>query len=310
MLTPGLLGATVAGFSCGPPLALQPHVVTLPLPELPTHVVRRLDVPARKSYQPVPLVVIIDDGPPVDSDRTHGQAGRIGQLHQIILREGYAVWRPLENAWPADSVLVRCPDELAAQVQLGLRSARELGVIDSSRMVILGFGQGGVIGAMVAQRMSGDVCALALIGTPARSIDRILISSPLRDSVTKARMERIFDDLWAGLYPDTAAVLSGTAGCWRAWLSVSQQMPEIIQRLPQPVFAVQGTADKLLPMLDIERFRRAIEGRPFSWTENAVGMKHDLSDEVPDPKQPPGVISPRFVPLVMKWLTAVAPLAE
>lgn len=305
-----LVGVGFAATSCGPPPSLRPHALTIPLPDLPTHVVRRVDMPARKNYKPVPLVVILDDGPPVDPDRNREQATRIGQLHGAILQAGYAVWRPLEHAWPRDSVLVRCPDEAAAQVQMGLLGVRGFTIVDSSRVVVLGFGQGGVVGAMVAQRMDQRVYALGLIGTPARSIDRVILSSPLRDTVAKARMEQIFDDLWDGTYPDTARILNGTAGCWRAWLSVTQDMPDIVERLRQPVLVVQGTADRLLPILDIERFRRAIEGRPLSKTENAVGVRHDLSDDLLDPKQPRGTISPRFVPLVMNWLETVAPLPK
>jgi len=282
--------------------------VTLPLPGLPTQLVREVHIPARKSYAPVPLVVLLDDGPPVDVDRRRTQAASISQLQAIILENGYAVWRPLRDAWPPDSILIRCPDELIAQVQMGIREARELATTDSSHVILLGFGQGGIIGATVAQRLGDKVYALGLIGTPARSIDQILTSPELRDSVTTERLTRFFRDLWTGVYPDTQFVMNGLAGCWRSWVTLSTDLPGLVARLHQPVLAVQGTADSLLPLLDIERFRREIRGRPLSQAHNALGVRHDLRDQVLDPNQNPDLISPRFVPIVTDWLAQIAPL--
>ena len=302
--------ATMAFVACGPKGALQSHTVTLTVPQFSPPIVSKVHVPQRTKHAPVPLVVILDDGPPVDNTHSRRQAARIGQLASMIAHRGYAVWRPLENAWPADTIVIRCPDELVAQVRVGLFAVKEAPVIDSAAIVVLGFGQGGVIGTTLARRTGPLVHALGLVGTPARSVDRAVASPSLHDSVALKRLRRIFDEIRVGAYPDTQIVLRGRAECWRSWMALTERITDVVATLPQPVLAVQGTADTFLPMLDIERFRRAIRGRPHSAAHSAVGVRHDLSDAVPDPKQSRGVISPRLAPIVLDWLAEVAPVAQ
>ena len=296
--------------ACGPKGVLAPHTLTLTVPQFARPIARYVHVPQRVKHAPVPLVVILDDGPPVYNTLRGDQAARIGQLASMIGRRGYAVWRPLKDAWPLDSILVRCPDELVAQVRAGLFAVKESPVIDSTAIVVLGFGQGGVIGTVLAQRTGRLVRALGLIGTPARSIDRAVASPSLRDSVTLRRLQRTFDDIRAAAYPDTQMVLQGRAECWRSWMALTERITDVVAMLPQPVLAVQGTADTFLPMLDIERFRRAIRDRPHSAAHSVVGVRHDLSDAVPDPKQSRDAISPRLAPIVLDWLAEVAPVAQ
>jgi len=256
----------------------------------------------------IPLVVILDDGPPVDGTLSRVQARTIDQLVSRIIAARYAVWRPWRNGWPPDSVRVHCPDKLADQLHVGLRAARRIDGIDSSHVVLVGFGQGGVIATMVASRAPELVYALAIIGTPARSVDQILTWPEWRDSVSIARLRPVFADLRAGAYADSQIILEGRASCWRSWLTVTAEMPERIARLSQPVLAVQGTADSLLSLLDIERFRRAIGERPASGADVVVGMRHDLRDKILDSRESTSAISPRFVPVMMSWLARVAPM--
>ena len=299
--------AVLALGACGPTGPLAPRTISLTVPEFSTPVVRDVSIPQRTEYKPVPLIVVLDDGPPVDNTVRREQAGRIGQLASLLRQRGYALWRPLKNAWPVDSILVRCPDELAAQVQIGLLSVKEVPVIDSAKIVVLGFGQGGVIGTMITKRTGRLVHALGLVGTPARSVDRAVASPTLRDSVTLQRLRKKFADIRAGIYPDTQIVLSGRAECWRSWMAVTERITDVVAGIPQPVLAIQGTADKFLPLLDIERFRRAIRDKPHSSAHSAVGVRHDLRDAVPDPKQDQDRISPRLVPIILNWLDEVAP---
>ena len=296
--------------ACGPKGPLAPHTVSLTIPKFPLPISGDVGIPRRDKHKTVPLVIVLDDGPPVDNALRREQARRIGQLASMIYRRGYALWRPLKNAWPTDSILVRCPDELTSQVQLGLLSAKEVPAIDRDRIVVLGFGQGGVIGTMVTTRTDTLVHALGLIGTPARSVDRAVASPALRDSVALVNLQRKFADLRAGLYPSEQVVLSGRAECWRSWMTITERITSMVASMLQPVLAIQGTADVFLPLLDIERFRRAIRGRPHSVAHSAVGVRHDLRDAVPDPEQDQDVISPRLVPLIMQWLDEVAPARE
>jgi hypothetical protein len=299
--------AVLAFGACAPTGPLAPRTIPLAIPRFSAPLVRDVSIPKRTEHRPVPLVIVLDDGPPVDNTVRRDQAERVGQLISLLDRQGYALWRPLKNAWPRDSILVRCPDELAAQVQIGLLSAKEIPVIDSAHIVILGFGQGGVIGTMVTKRTDRLVHALGIVGTPARSVDRVVASPTLRDSVTVGRLRKTFADIRAGSYPDTQVVLSGRVECWRSWMAVTNEIVEVLANIPQPVLAIQGTADKFLPLLDIERFRRAIRNRPNSSAHSAIGVRHDLRDAVPDPKQDQERISPRLVPIILNWLDRVAP---
>ena len=301
----------LAGFvcSCGSSFRFPAEVVRLVLPRTGSEIVGEVQLPARRTFAPVPLVVLVDDGPPIDIDPRRTQANQIQQLQATLVSNGYAVWRPLRDAWPSDSLVVRCPDKLTSQVLLGFLSARNIRGIDTARVVFLGFGQGGVIAALAAERSAGRVHALGLVNTPARSVDRTLLSGTFRDSVNLRRLEQFFDDIWTDKYNDSDFVMNGRVECWRSWVVLSGEMTDRVARLSVPTLAVQGTADSLLPLLDIERFRRAIGRRQLSQVHTAVGLRHDLRDEIPDPGQDKKAISPRFVSIVLEWLKLVAPPA-
>jgi pimeloyl-ACP methyl ester carboxylesterase len=292
--------------SCGTAFRFPGEVIRLVLPGMGADVVGDVQMPPRRGFAPVPLVVLLDDGPPVDIDPRRTVAAQIGALQTVLVQKGYAVWRPLRDAWPSDRLVVRCPDELASQVQYGLLTARQIPGVDTSRVILLGFGQGGVIATVVAARADRRVYALGLVGTPARSIDRALTSATFRDSVNVQRLNQFFVDIWGNTYADTANVMNGKVECWRSWVVLTGEMPDRIERLTQPILAVQGTADSLVPLLDIERIRRAIGRRPLSQIHSAAGLRHDLRDETPDPRQDPRAISPRFVDIVVGWLRLVA----
>lgn len=281
--------------------------VPMPIPELPGTLDMKISLRGQPAVAP-PLVVLLDDGPPVDVTFSHPQRHTIGQLESILLREGYGVWRPFRDLWTYGDLTVYCPDRLTSWTLLGLRTARGMPQIDPERIVVLGFGQGGMIGVLATRRSGTLVHAVAMVGTPARALDIVLTSPALRDSITRSRLLDTFSELWAGSYPDTAIVLGGAAQCWRSWLHVSKNLTQTIAAISQPTLAVQGTADTLTPMLDLERLRRVLANRPQSRAVAAVGVKHDLRDQHPDPKQDPGQISPRLVAPLMEWLREVAPV--
>ncbi len=284
--------------------------MSLSMPELPVALNTGVSVPRDDRFAHLPLVVLLDDGPPVDVTLSHPQRFTIDQLERRISRLGYPVWRPLRPLWQAEDLTVYCPDQLTAWVQLGLRAAYGIPQLEPGGAVVLGFGQGGVIASLVARRTPDLVAAVGLVGTPARALDIVLTSPALRDSVTRIRLLDTFGEIWANALPDTAIVLNGSAQCWRAWLQATKEMPLTISAMPQPVLAVQGTADTLLPMLDVERLRRVLESRENSRAELALGVQHDLRDAVPDPQQDPDLVSPRAVEPILSWLRAVAPLVD
>jgi pimeloyl-ACP methyl ester carboxylesterase len=292
--------------ACGP----MTRSVPILMPHAPDSISTVLRLPRTARIDGAPLVVLLDDGPPVDVTLTHPQRYTIDQLEARLLREGYAVWRPFRNVWEVGDLTVYCPDQLTSWTLLGLKSVRAIPQIGRSRIVVLGFGQGGFIAALTTRRASDLVHAVGFVGTPARALDVVLTSPALRDSITRARLLDTFDGIWAGTYPDTTLVLNGEAQCWRSWLQVSNDMRSVVEAITQPFLAVQGTADTLLPALDIERYRNLLKGRSRSRVEVALGVQHDLRDAVPDPKQDPDDISPRVVDPVMSWLTNVAPVPQ
>ncbi len=291
-------------YACGPSMRSVPIL----MPSAPDSISTVLSIPKSAGLDGAPLVVLLDDGPPVDVTLSHPQRYTIDQLETRLLRKGYAVWRPYRNVWDVGELTVYCPDQLTAWTLLGLKSVRAIPQIGQSRIVVLGFGQGGFIAALAARRASDLVHAVGFVGTPARSLDVVLASPALRDSTTRVRLLDTFGALWGGVYPDTAMVLNGTAQCWRSWLQVSSDMRSVVAEITQPFLAVQGTADTLLPVLDIERYRNLLEGREHSRVELGLGVQHDLRDAVPDPKQDPNLISPRVVMPIMSWLADVAPM--
>lgn len=290
---------------CGSGLR-ESETVGLGLPRLRFPVSGDIQVPERGKYQRVPLVVILDEGPPVSTDLRRRYDARMGSLAAEIRGRGYAVWRPLQKAWSRDRILLRPAEELASTVRLGILQARGIPALDSCGAVLIGLGTGGVVGSMVASGMPDDVRALALINTPARSVDRILASTSWRDSVVTARLRRIFDGLWAGAYQPDDPVLNSTAANWLSWMTITDETVTRVAELDMPVLVVQGSSDHMIPLLDVERFRRAIAGRPQSVAHTAIGVTHDLRDELPDPLQDPDILSPRLKPIVMTWLARVA----
>jgi len=284
--------------------------VPLAVPPIDMPVSMTVKIPHSENVFGLPLITILDDGPPVDVTLTHPQRYTIDQLETMLLREGYPVWRPFRELWQSGELTVHCPDRLVSWTLLGLRAARDLPQIDESKMIVLGFGQGGIVGLAAARRSTDLTYAVGIIGTPARSIDIVLTSPALRDSVTRRRLLDTFGRIWANEYPDTTIVMHGEARCWRSWLQITKDMLGLVDAVEQPVLAVQGTADTLLPMLDIERFRYQLRRRPMSRAEVALGVKHDLRDEVPDLHEDPDRISPRVVEPIMRWIREVIPLPE
>ena len=71
-------------------------------------------IPHDKNVFDLPLIVILDDGPPVDVTLTHPQRHTIDQFESILLREGYPVWRPFRELWQKGDLTVHCPDRLVS----------------------------------------------------------------------------------------------------------------------------------------------------------------------------------------------------
>jgi alpha-beta hydrolase superfamily lysophospholipase len=292
--------------SCSPN-RLSSHEVKLRLPPLPTKLSREVLIPARRRYQRVPLVVLLDNGPPVNPNYHKPADERVAELTAAIRSEGYAVWRPLRDAWSRDRFQLRPLDELVSQVRLGLAARRQIPELDTAGVIVVGVGSGGVVGSVVAARSRNDVRALALISTPARSVDQILASRSWRDSVVTRRLRRRFDGIWSGAYADTVLVLGAPASCWRSWLTVTDEMEALVSGLSQPTLVLQGSADKMIPLIDIERYRRAIGTRPNSSTKTLVGVTHGLKDKLPDPLEDPDRLSPRVRNSLFNWLRKTAP---
>ena len=282
--------------------------VQINIPALQLPIEHDLELPERNRYSTTHLIVLLDNGPPVTTDTRRQFDERTGELANLLLHEGYAVWRPFRRIWPRGELILHTPDQLISIVQLGLESTEHITGIDTTGAVLLGIGTGGVVAIHVAKRKPELVKGLAIINTPARSVDRILASTSWRDSVVVARLQGVFNDIWRGAYPDSAEVLNSTAGTWRSWLAVTDRLPETVEELTQPTLAIQGTADRMLPLLDIERYRRVVSKRPSSYAETALGVTHDLKDEIPDPLQDGDILSPRLTPPLLRWLHRTFPV--
>ena len=297
------LGAALSACSA----RLGRSTTPLNLPDIGIRLDRDVHLPERRPYATVPLVVLIDDGPPVNPDTHRRFSGRTSSLVDAIVDRGYAVWRPLRRAWPEGRLVIHSPDRLSSLVQLGLQSMRGIPELDSVGAILVGIGTGGVVSAVVTQRRPDLVRGLALVNAPGRSIDQIIASETWRDSVAARRLRGIFDGFWQGAYADSEIVLSSTAATWRAWLDVTDELPEKVGALRKPTFVLQGTADRMIPLLDIERYRREIARRPESAAESAVGVTHDLKDAIPDPLQDPESLSPRLRDPLVNWLQRTFP---
>jgi len=240
----------------------------------------------------LPAIVLVSGGAGVDRDETVAGVPIFGHLASALADAGFVVVRfdkrgVGQSGGRNESVTLADYSEDVRAVVRGLRKRKD---VDSKRLAVVGYGEGGAV-AMVAAQRDEDIKALVLLATPgvagadlvleqqARALSKLTISDADRqarvDLQKKINQAVLAGRGWEGVPP---AVRKQADTPWfQSWLAWDPA--KVVPRVKQPILIVTGSLDREIAvdharkLEALARGRKKAEGRTVDLLELS-GLNH------------------------------------
>ena len=222
----------------------------------------------------LPIVVLVAGSGPADRDETLGGIPIFGQLASTLADAGNLVIRYDKRGVGQSggrleaSTLADYADDAMAVV----KSVRKRKDVDSNRVVLLGYGEGGMV-AMLAASRDGDVKGVVLVATPGVSgadlvleqQQRALAGMTLSDADRQAKIalqEKIQKAVltgqgWEGVPPEMRR--QADTPWFRSYLAFDPA--SVMRKVDQPVLVVQGDLDTEVAPANADKLGNAAKAR-------------------------------------------------
>jgi pimeloyl-ACP methyl ester carboxylesterase len=222
----------------------------------------------------LPAVVLVSGGADVDRDESVRGIPIFGQLASSVADAGFIVVRydkrgVGQSGGRNESVTLTDYSEDVRAIVKGLRKRKD---VDSKRIAVVGYGEGGAV-AMVAAQKDEDIKALILLATPgvagadfvleqqARALSKMTIDEA--DKQARVDLQKKINQAvlagrgWEGVPP---AVRKQADTPWfQSWLAWDPA--KVVPRVEQPILIVTGSLDREVAPDHARKLEALAQGR-------------------------------------------------
>jgi pimeloyl-ACP methyl ester carboxylesterase len=273
----------------------------------------------------LPAVVLVSGSSPTDRDEVLAGIPVMGQLASALADAGHVVVRydkrgAGQSGGRSETATLEdyAEDAIAAVKFLGRRKD-----VDSKRIALVGYGEGGAVAAVAAAR-EGDVAALVLVASPGvtgaalvlEQQRRLLAKMDLPDAEKQAKLQlqtAIQQAVLSGQWPDSIPAdmrRQADTAWYRSFLLYDPS--RTVKKADQPVLIVHGELDRQVEpsnadkLGEIARSRKGRAGQAVTVTR-VPGVNHLLvpakTGEVDEYEGlPDKAVSPQVVSAISSWL--------
>jgi pimeloyl-ACP methyl ester carboxylesterase len=220
--------------------------------------------PRHPTAAKLPAVVLIGGGGPLDRDESDGPIRPFRDLGDGLASRGIVTIRFDKRAFARPQTLeprFTLDDDLINDGLSAVAVLRREPLVDSSRVLIVGHGLGGLAAIEIAHR-SGDLAGLVMVGVPARpliyvTLERLRDMDPDENVMARAAVD--VQAIADGSAPPHAPVLGVPAAFW--YDLAKRDLFEDVRTLGCPVLLVRGEVDEYASANDHQRWLQQLRGK-------------------------------------------------
>lgn len=241
---------------------------------------------------PHPAVVLIHGSGPNDRDETVGPNKIFRDLAWGLAERGVATLRYDKRSLVHPEQLIALGDALTVEHEViddartAMAFLRSRPEIDASRLFVVGHSLGGHLAPRIAAAEPRPAGIVALAGfalpLPEKLLEQARYLAAFDDETTAAKREHVeaterevarIRAALDGIGPEpTGYVLGVPIGYYRDL--EAHDPPTDAARLGLPILVLQGESDYQVTMADFERWRAALDGKPFSCLASYERLDH------------------------------------
>jgi len=225
---------------------------------------------------PFPAVVLVHGSGANDRDETVGPNKLFKDLAEGLSTRGVIVLRYDKRTFQYGSKLTNSlsiDDEVVYDAMSAVQVLRARHDVDTSRIYVIGHSLGGLLAPEIAVR-SGAVAGVALLAPPGRPPWELIVSQMRFAKAPQAQIadvERKIGLIKQGKLGDER-LFGSPQSYWLDW--ASRDGVSMAKKLGRPVLVMRGDRDFQVEDVDLDTWRRGLNGVPFTEVVSMPKLNH------------------------------------